>query len=199
MATRDEALELWRRHNDDDSLYRHALAVEACMRHFATKHGQDPEYWGLVGLLHDVDYQEHPSEHLAHARTILSGAGYDGRFVRAVESHGYGLCTNVPPESVMEKTLYAVDELTGFIFACAYVRPSRSVMDLEIRSVRKKWGTVAFAAGVDRGVIERGAAMLGMPLDSLIAECIEALRSVADSIGLGEARAQQPPPAAGTP
>lgn len=187
MATREEAIALWRAHNDDESLFRHALSVEAVMRRFAGKHGQDRDYWGQVGLLHDIDYQRHPEEHLKHARPILAAAGYDEAFIRAVESHGWRLCSEVEPVSVMEKILYAVDELTGFIAACAYVRPSKSVLDLEVKSVRKKWGTAAFAAGVRRDVIEHGAAMLGMPLDELIAETILAMRDEAAAIGLAGA------------
>jgi len=184
MQSRDEAIRLWREHNKDESLFRHALSVEAAMRHFAAKAGEDPEYWGLVGLLHDIDYEEHPEEHLRHAQPILSGAGYPEPFVRAVECHGFGICTDIEPVLGMEKVLFAVDELTGFIAACAFVRPSKSVLDLEVKSVRKKWGTAAFAAGVSREVIEKGAAMLGLPLDELIAETIQALRGVAAEVGL---------------
>jgi len=184
MHDRQTALSLWRQHNDDDSLLRHALSVEAAMRHFAIKQGEDPDYWGIVGLLHDIDYQHHPDEHLKHSRNILAAAGYPEDFIHAVDSHGWGLCTDVEPKLHMEKVLYAVDELTGFITACAYVRPSRSVLDLEVKSVRKKWKTVAFAAGVNRDVIEKGAGMLGMDLDALIEETIQAMRGVAESVGL---------------
>ena len=184
MHDRQAALALWRRYNDDDSLLRHALSVEAAMRRFASARGEDPDYWGLVGLLHDIDYQAHPDEHLRHARTMLAEAGYPEPFIRAVESHGWGLCSDVKPELEMEKVLYAVDELTGFIAACAYVRPSRSVLDMEVKSVKKKWKTAAFAAGVNREVIEKGASMLGMELDELISETILALRDAADAVGL---------------
>lgn len=184
MHNREEAIRLWREHNQDESLFRHALSVEAALRHFAIKYGEDPEYWGLIGLLHDIDYGEHPKEHLKHARPILEAAAYPEAFIRAVESHGWGLCSEVEPLSIMEKALYAVDELTGFIAACALVRPSKSVLDLEVKSVKKKWGVAAFAAGVDRGVIEKGAAMLGLSLESLIEGTIQALRGVAAEIGL---------------
>lgn len=181
---RDEAIALWRKYNDEDSLYRHALSVEAAMRHFARKFGQDEDFWGVVGILHDVDYQRFPEEHLVHARTMLEEEGAEEAVIHAVLSHGWGLCSDVEPASKMEKVLFAVDELTGFIAACAYVRPSRSVLDMETRSVRKKWGSANFAAGVNRGVIEKGAAMLGMPLDELIGETILALRSAAEDVGL---------------
>lgn len=182
--TREEAVALWRRWNDDESLFRHALSVEAAMRHFARRFGEDEEYWGMVGLLHDIDYQKFPEEHLQHAREILASAGFDDAFIRSVESHGWGICTDVEPTHVMEKVLFATDELTGFIAACAYVRPSRSVLDMEVKSVKKKWGSAAFAAGVRREVIERGAEMLGMPLEELIGETIFALRTVAADVGL---------------
>jgi putative nucleotidyltransferase with HDIG domain len=181
---RDEAIALWRKYNDEDSLYRHALSVEAAMRHFARKFGQDEDFWGIVGILHDVDYQRFPEEHLVHARTMLEEEGADEAVIHAVLSHGWGLCSDVEPASKMEKVLFAVDELTGFIAACAYVRPSRSVLDMETRSVKKKWGSANFAAGVNRGVIEKGAVMLGMPLDELIGETILALRSAAEDVGL---------------
>lgn len=184
MHDRNAALALWRANNDDESLLRHALSVEAAMRHFAEKSGEDMDYWGIVGLLHDIDYQRHPDEHLKHSRKILEDAGYPEAFIHAVDSHGWGLCTDVEPTLHMEKVLYAVDELTGFIAACAYVRPSRSVLDMEVKSVKKKWKTVAFAAGVNRDVVEKGAAMLGMELDQLIAETIQALRGAAEAIGL---------------
>ncbi|MDA8425964.1 MAG: HDIG domain-containing protein [Treponema sp.] len=184
MISRDEAISLWRTQNDDDSLFRHALSVEAAMRRFARRLGEDPEYWGLVGLLHDVDYQRHPDEHLKHARPILAAAGLPEAFIRAVESHGWGICSEVEPLLPMEKVLFAVDELTGFIAACAYVRPSRSVLDMEVKSVKKKWGSAAFAAGVRRDVIEKGAAMLDLPLEELIQETILALREVAAEVGL---------------
>ena len=184
MQTRDEAIRLWRKYNDDDYLFRHALSVEASMRHFAVKHGEDPEYWGIVGLLHDIDYQKFPEEHLKHTREMLAPAGYPEAFIRAVESHGFGLCTDVEPKLYMEKVLFACDELTGFIFACAIMRPSKSVLDIEVKSVKKKWGTAAFAAKIRRDIIQQGADMLGLPLEELIGETILALRSVAAEIGL---------------
>lgn len=176
LPSRDDALQLWRKYNDDDYLYRHALSVEASMRRFAAKYGEDPEYWGIVGLLHDIDYQKYPEEHLKHAREIL--AGYPEGFIRAVESHGFGICTEVEPVHVMEKVLFGVDELTGFIAACALMRPSKSVMDLEARSVRKKWGATAFAAKIRRDIIQKGADMLGIQLDELIQETILAMRGI---------------------
>jgi putative nucleotidyltransferase with HDIG domain len=184
MPSREDAIQLWKKYNDDDYLYRHALSVEAALRHFAKKYGEDPEYWGVVGLLHDIDYQKYPEEHLKHARAMLSEAGYSEAFIRAVESHGFGLCTDVEPILVMEKVLFGVDELTGFIAACAIMRPSKSVLDIEAKSVKKKWGTAAFAAKIRRDIIQKGADMLGLPLDELIQETILALRPVAAEVGL---------------
>jgi putative nucleotidyltransferase with HDIG domain len=182
MFNRDEAIRLWRTYNDDEYLFKHALSVEAALRRLAAKYGEDPEYWGLVGLLHDIDYQKYPEEHLKHARQMLSG--WPEEFIRAVESHGWGICTEVEPVLVMEKALFAVDELTGFISACALMRPSKSVLDLEVKSVRKKWGTAAFAAKIRRDIIQKGADMLGLPLDELIQETILAMRSIHAEIGL---------------
>jgi putative nucleotidyltransferase with HDIG domain len=184
MQSRAEALELWKKYNDDDYLFRHALSVEATMRRFASRNGEDPEYWGLVGLLHDIDYQKHPEEHLKHARAMLGEAGFPEPFIRAVESHGWGICTEIEPVHVMEKTLFAIDELTGFISACALMRPSKSVLDLEVKSVKKKWGTAAFAAKIRRDIIQKGADMLALPLDELIQETILALRSIHGEIAL---------------
>lgn len=181
---RVDAVALWRAHNEDEALWRHALAVEATMRHFAAKAGEDADVWGIAGLIHDLDWERYPSEHCIKARTIMEAAGWPELYIRAMQSHGWGLCTDVEPVTAMEKTLYAVDELTGFITACALVRPSKSLQDLETKSVKKKWKTLAFAAGVNREVVEKGADMLGLELDTLIAETIIAMRTVAPEIGL---------------
>jgi predicted hydrolase (HD superfamily) len=182
--TRADAVALWRAHNDDEALWRHALSVEATMRHFAVKAGEDPEIWGIAGLIHDLDWGRYPSEHCIRARTIMEAAHWPELYIRAMQSHGWGICTDVEPLTPMEKTLYAVDELTGFITACALVRPSKSLSDLETKSVKKKWKTAAFAAGVNREVIEKGARLLGMELDELIGRTIIAMRSVGAEIGL---------------
>ncbi len=187
VPTREDAILLWRTYNDDEGLWRHALSVEATMRHFAVKAGEDPDVWGIIGLVHDIDYQKYPQEHCVRARSLLEQAQWPESYIRAVVSHGWGLCSDVEPQSALEKTLYAVDELTGFITACALVRPSKSVSDLEVKSVRKKWKAPAFAAGVNRDVIEKGAGLLGVELDYLIQETILAMRSVASEIGLAGA------------
>lgn len=154
------------------------------MRHIARRKGADAEVWGAIGLIHDLDYDEHPDEHLRHAPEILRSHGWPEEHVRAVLSHGWGLCTDVEPVTYLEKTLYAIDELTGLVAAAALVRPSRSILDLPVKSVLKKWKDKAFAAGVDRGVIENGAKMLGIPLEALIADTIDGMKPVAEKIGL---------------
>jgi putative nucleotidyltransferase with HDIG domain len=184
IPTRDEALALLKEHNANDSLIKHALAVEAVMRHFAEKAGEDPEKWGIIGLVHDLDYEKHPEEHCQWTEKILRDGGWPEDWIRAVLSHGWGLCTDVKPELYMEKVLYAVDELTGLVTAAALVRPSRSLMDLEVKSVKKKWKEKSFAAGANRDVIDQGAAMLGMERDDLIGETILGMRKVAADLGL---------------
>jgi predicted hydrolase (HD superfamily) len=154
------------------------------MRHVARKKGADEEMWGVVGLIHDVDYEEHPDEHLRHAPKILREQGWPEEHIRAVASHGWGICTDVEPVTDLEKTLFTIDELTGLVAAAALVRPSRSVLDLPVKSVLKKWKDKAFAAGVDRKVIEKGAALMGVPLEELIADTIEGMKTVAEAIGL---------------
>ena len=182
--TRDEAYELLCKYNDSPALITHALAVEGVMRHFAHLLGEDEEKWGAVGLMHDIDYQRFPEQHCIKARGILTERGIDDEYIHAIMSHGYGLCCDVKPEHVMEKVLFAVDELTGLINACAIMRPSRSVLDLELKSVKKKYKDRRFAAGVNREVIEQGAAMLNMDLDYVITETISGMREVAKAIGL---------------
>ena len=182
--TREEAWKILTDHVKSPNLLSHALVVEAAMRHLARKKGADEEMWGVVGLIHDVDYEEHPDEHLRHAPEMLRGHGWPEEHIRAVASHGWGICTDVEPVTDLEKALFAIDELTGLVAASALVRPSRSVLDLPVKSVLKKWKDKAFAAGVNRSVIEKGAALMGVPLEELIADTIEGMRTVAVEIGL---------------
>ena len=182
--TRQEALELLREYNKNEALVKHALAVEAVMRHFARSRGEDEEAWGIVGLIHDLDYERYPERHCQETPRILQERRWPQEYIRAAVSHGWGICTEVEPRSDMEKVLYAVDELTGLVVTTALVRPSRSLLDLTASSVRKKWKDKRFAAGVDRSVIEKGAALLGMELGELIAQTIEGMKSVADELGL---------------
>jgi putative nucleotidyltransferase with HDIG domain len=182
--TREEALLLFRRFNKSDSLYKHALSVEAVMRYMARKHGEDEEMWGIIGLVHDLDYEMYPDQHCTMTERILREEGWPEDYIRAVISHGYGICSDTEPVTLLEKTLFAIDELTGLVTTSALVRPTRSVLDMEAKSVRKKWTDRRFAAGVDRGVIEKGAAMLGVDLNDLITDTIMGMREAAEEIGL---------------
>jgi putative nucleotidyltransferase with HDIG domain len=182
--TRETALALLKEFNQSESLIKHALAVEAVMRRFARQRGQDEEKWGIVGLVHDLDYEKFPDQHCRKTEEILRERRWPEEYVRAVVSHGWGICSDVKPESEMEKVLFAIDELTGLVTTSALVRPSKSVLDMEASSVKKKWKDKRFAAGVDRTIIEKGAAMLGMDLPALITETILGMREVADDIGL---------------
>ena len=182
--TREQAFKLLTEFNQTDSLIKHALTVEAVMRHFARKRGEDEEKWGIIGLVHDLDYEKFPDQHCRKTEEILRQRQWPEEYIRAVVSHGWGICSEVPPESELEKVLYAVDELTGLVTTSALVRPSKSVMDMEAASVRKKWKDKRFAAGVNRSIIEKGAAMLGVDLNDLIAETILGMREVAEEIGL---------------
>lgn len=183
--TREGALELFKRYNKSESLLRHALAVEGTMRHFAELFNEpDIEKWAVIGLIHDLDYEMYPEEHCTKVQEILREEGYDEDYIRAVASHGYGTCSDIEPVETMEKVLYAIDELTGLITAVALLRPSKSVLDLEPKSVKKKWKDKKFAAGVDRGIIERGIEMLQMERDDVIRETIHGMRKVAEEIGL---------------
>lgn len=182
--TREQAWQLLNEHNQTERAIKHALAVEGVMRFMARKHGEDEEQWGVIGLVHDLDFERYPEDHCTQSKRILEESGWPPDYVRAVVSHGWLLCSDVEPQSLLEKTLYAVDELTGLVAATALVRPSRSVMDLKAKSVKKKWKEKRFAAGVDRSVIERGAEMLGVPVADLINDVIAAMQEVAATIGL---------------
>jgi putative nucleotidyltransferase with HDIG domain len=184
VPTREQALELFRNYNKTESLFRHALSVEAVMRYMARKAGEDEDKWGIIGLIHDLDYEMYPEQHCKMTEKILRENNWPEEYIRAVLSHGWGLASEVEPISNLEKTIYAIDELTGLVATSALVRPSKSVLDMEARSVRKKWNDKKFAAGVDRSVIEKGASMLGANLDDLITDCIMGMREVAEEIGL---------------
>ena len=183
--TREEALILFKKYNEGESLYRHALAVEAVMRHFAVKYGEDPEKWGIIGLIHDLDWEKWPDEHCIKTEELLKKEGWPEDWIRAVVSHGWGLVTEVEPELTMEKVLYTIDELTGLITATALMRPSKSLMDLGAKSVKKKWKDKRFSAGVNREIIDTGAAMLGIERTELIDETIAGMRTAAAELGLG--------------
>ncbi|MFQ6014174.1 MAG: HDIG domain-containing metalloprotein [Anaerolineae bacterium] len=181
---REQAWELLCEYTKNPNLRKHALAVEAAMRAYARRYGEDEEKWGIVGLIHDFDYEKHPTaeEHPAKGGEILRELGYPEDTVYAVLAHGDHL--DLPRKSLMDKALYAVDELTGLIVAVALVRPSKSIMDVRLKSVRKKWKDWRFAAGVNREDIERGAAELGVELNDHIALVLEAMQGIADQLGL---------------
>ena len=182
--SREEAWELLTEYTKAPALLKHALAVEATMRHFAKLNEEDEELWGIVGLIHDLDYEKYPEEHCRKAEEIMRGLGLDEFYIHAVNSHGYGMCTEVMPESQLEKVLYTIDELTGLINALCLMRPSKSVLDLEVKSVQKKFKDKAFAAGVDRDIIRNGCKLLDVELEYVIQETILGMREKAVEIGL---------------
>lgn len=182
MITREDAFALLKKYNREPFHLKHAVTVEGTMRYFAEKAGYDPDYWGLVGLLHDIDFEQYPDEHCRKAPELLRAGGLDEDFIHAVCSHGYGLCSDVEPVHEMEKILFAVDELTGLIGACALMRPSKSVQDMEVKSVKKKFKDKKFAAGCSRDVIRQGAERLGWELDKLFEETILAMRTCEDAV-----------------
>ena len=182
--TREQALALLTEYNRNDRLIKHALAVEAVMRHMARKRGHDEEKWGVIGLVHDLDYEQYPEEHCYRTEQILREHDWPDDYVHAVMSHGWGLCTDVEPQHEMENVLYAIDELTGLIIAVALVRPSKSLDDLKVKSVTKKWKDKSFAAGADRDVIQRGIDRLGVERSELIADVIEGMKTIAADLEL---------------
>lgn len=182
--TYEQALGLLKQYNQSDNLIKHALAVAAVMRHFAEMWGEDGDTWEVVGLIHDLDYEQFPEQHCKKTGEILRNAGWPADLIRAVQSHGWGICTDIEPRTRMEKTLFAVDELTGLIAAVALVRPSKNVRDVKVKSVKKKWKTLAFAAGANREVIQQGADLLEMDLSDLIQHTLHAMQGKAEELGL---------------
>ena len=184
VPTREEAFVLLKKYNKTEGLIKHALAVEGVMRHMARKRNEDEEKWGVIGLIHDLDYEQFPDQHCKKTEEILRENNWPEEYIRAVISHGWGICVDVKPETELEKVLYAIDELTGLVVTTALVRPSKSVMDVKTKSVKKKWKDKRFAAGVDRSIIEKGAEMLGVELSELITDTIAGMQEVAEEIGL---------------
>ena len=182
FLSRAEAWELLTEYTKTPALQKHALAVEAAMRHFARLSKEEEEVWGVAGLLHDLDYEKFPDEHCQKAEEIMQERGIDEIYIRAMKCHGYGICTDVEPQSPMEKMLYTVDELTGLIHALCLMRPSKSVLDLEVKSVKKKFKDKSFAAGVNRDTIRNGCAMLQLDLDEVIRETIAGMKEKARSV-----------------
>lgn len=181
---RQEALELLKKYNKEPFHIQHGLTVEGVMKWYAQNlgYGDEADYWATIGLLHDIDFELYPDEHCKKAPELLKEAGLSDEFINSVCSHGYGLCSDIEPKHEMEKVLFAVDELTGLIGAAAIMRPSKSVMDMETKSLKKKFKDKRFAAGCSRDVIEQGAKRLGVELDKLFADTIEAMRSCEESV-----------------
>jgi len=184
QPTRESALALLYKYNKNDSLIRHAFSVEAVMQHFAGLFREDREKWGIIGLIHDLDYEQYPEQHCTMTKKILEEESWPDDYIRSVVSHGWGICSDVEPVHIMEKVLFTIDELTGLITASVLIRPSRSIHDLEVRSVKKKWNMKNFAAGANREVIERGANLMQKDLDYIIQETITGMKAVAGIIGL---------------
>ncbi len=184
--TRERAYELLGKYTKRENLLRHGIAVGAAMRHFAEKFGEDAAKWEVIGLLHDVDYEMYPEQHCHKSGEILKQEGFPPDWVQSVQSHGWKIMgDNLPePQHIMEKTLYMVDQLTGLVAATALMRPSKSILDMGAKSVKKKFKDKAFAAKVDREVIRSGAQMVGIELGEAIAETIEGLKPVAAELGL---------------
>jgi predicted hydrolase (HD superfamily) len=185
VPNRDEAWQLVVANTESEALVNHYLAVEAVMRRLARKYGEDEEKWGVIGLAHDLDWERWPDEHCQKTRELLEAADWPEEYIRAIQAHGWKLCTDVEPQTTLENCLYAIDELTGLVTACALVRPSRSVLDLKVKSVKKKWKVASFAAGANRDVIQEGADRLGVELAELMEDVILGMQDVAEEIGLG--------------
>lgn len=180
IPTKEQAFALLKKYNIDPFHLRHAQIVSGVMEYFARElgYGEQAGYWGIVGLLHDLDFEQFPEQHCIKSQQLMREAGLDESIIRATASHGYGITVDIVPEHMMEKVLYAADELTGLIGAAALMRPSRSVQDMGLKSVKKKYKNAGFAAGCSRAVIERGAELLGWSLDELITRTILAMRTV---------------------
>ena len=190
QLNREEAWALLTEYNQDPFHLHHARTVEGVMRYFAQElgYGDEVDFWGIVGLLHDLDFERYPDQHCIRCQEILRENGADERLIHAVCSHGYGLCSDVEPVLEMEKVLFAADELTGLVGAAALMRPSKSVQDMELKSLKKKYKSSGFAAGCSREVIQRGADMLGWSLDELLTRTLDAMRVVEPLVAEQEAK-----------
>lgn len=184
QISREQAFDLLKEYNKDPFHIQHALTVEAVMKWYATKlgYGDDAEYWGIVGLLHDIDFELYPDQHCIKAPELLRKGGVGEDIIHAVVSHGYGITVDIAPENEMEKVLFAADELTGLIWAAALMRPSKSTKDMELKSLKKKYKSKGFAAGCSREIIERGATQLGWELEKLLTMTLDAMKATEDDI-----------------
>jgi putative nucleotidyltransferase with HDIG domain len=181
---RQRAFKILKKNMTKPNLIKHSLAVEAVMKRFAEKHGEDVEFWGNVGLLHDVDYESYPDKHCHMTEVLLKPEGVDNKTIRAIVSHGYGLCTDIKPEEYMEKVLVTTDQLTGFITACALILPEKKLESVTLQSMLKKWPKKDFAGGTQRERIEMWAKELNLPLDYLLTETLDAMKGIAADLGL---------------
>ncbi len=179
---RDEAFEILKKYNKEEFHIRHALTVEGVMRYFARENNEDEEYWGIVGLLHDIDFELYPDEHCKKCVELLKENDVNDSMIKSICSHGYGMCSDIEPTLIMEKILFATDELTGLIWAAAKMRPSKSTKDMEVSSLKKKFKDKKFAAGCSRDTIKKGAEMLGWSLEELFEKTILAMREDEDKI-----------------
>jgi len=184
MPTREIAYKLLLEYNQTPGLIKHGLAVEATMRHFAKHFNEDVEKWGIVGLIHDLDYEKYPEQHCVMTEKIMREKEWPEEYIRAVLSHAWGICSEYKPESLLEKTLYTIDELTGLVTTSALIRPTKSILDMQPKSVKSKWTDKRFAAKIDRSIIEKGAEMMGMELTQIIALTIEGMAIIADQLEL---------------
>ena len=182
--TRQQAFELLHKYNETPGLIKHGLAVEATMKHFARFFNEDEEKWGIIGLIHDLDYEKYPDEHCVITEKILKEADWPEEYIRAALSHAWGICNDIKPESLLERTLFTIDELTGLVTTSALVRPTKSILDMKAKSVKKKWNNKNFAAKIDRSIIEKGAKMLEMDLTEIISLTIEGMAKIADQLEL---------------
>lgn len=187
---REQAFELLQTYNQTPGLIKHALAVEATMRHFARHFSEDEELWGIIGLIHDLDYEKYPEQHCQMTEKILRENKWPESHIRAVLSHAWESCTDVKPETLLERTLYTIDELTGLVTTSALVRPSKSILDMNAKSVKKKWNDKRFAAKIDRSIIEKGAIMMEMDLTEIITLTIQGMAKIADQLELDGRLAQ---------
>lgn len=181
---REEGLELLKKYTKNKNLVKHGITVEAVMKHFAKLNGEDEEYWGLVGLLHDIDYEMYPDEHCTKCVEILKEANVEDDMIKSIQSHGYGICSDVKPEKQMEKVIYTIDELTGLIIATALMKPNKTLAEVDLASIKKKWKNKGFASGVNREIVANGAEMLGLDLDYIMQETLVAMQGISDELGL---------------
>lgn len=181
---REEYITIFKKYNTSPNLLKHAMAVEAVMKHFAKLQQEDIEKWGMIGFLHDIDYEKYPEQHCQKCVEILKDEGFSDDIIHAIQSHGYGICSDVEPQEYMEKVLYTIDELTGLVIATALMKPSKKLEEVEVKSLKKKFKTKGFAAGVDRELIQKGTEMLGLELDEVLEQTLIAMKDIKEELGL---------------